>query len=90
MNETINKPITMLADDFKNEMVNLINKTALPYFIVESIMKDLIQEVEFVSKKQLEFDKTRYNEAVSKLQQESKKQKTETKEELPIERYGDE
>lgn len=89
MNETINKPITMLADDFKKQMANLINTTNLPYFIIESIMKDLVQEVAFMSNKQLEIDEKRYNEALSKLQQ-PYAQEAEHIDELPIEQFGGE
>ena len=70
MNNTINKPITMLAEDFTSELVDLINRSHLPFFIMESIMRDCINEVNAASKKQLEIDKQNYNEAMLKLQQE--------------------
>lgn len=74
MNNTINKPITMLAEDFTNELVALINRSHLPFFIMESLMKDCINEVNAASKKQLEIDKQNYNEAMLKLQKEKQQQ----------------
>lgn len=56
----MNKPITIIADEFNNKLVNLINESGLPFFIIESIMNNLINEIHYASKKQLEMDKTKY------------------------------
>lgn len=67
----MNKPITIVADEFKYKMVDIINNSELPFFIVESTLKDLIQEVHIASQKQLESDKSLYN----KILNESKSEK---------------
>ena len=66
----MNKPITIIVDEFKNKMVNLINNSGIPFFIIESILKDLIQEVHIASQKQLESDKARYNKTLNESKSE--------------------
>ena len=56
----MNKPITIIAEEFNNQLTDLINKSGLPFFIVESIMKNLMSEINYASKKQLEMDKAKY------------------------------
>ena len=65
----MNKPITILADEFKTNLVNLINNSKLPFFIIESIMKDCINEIHVASQRQLEMDKIKYNESQSKCEE---------------------
>lgn len=57
----MNKPITILADEYKNKQVDLINNSGLPFFIVESILRDCLREVQIASQRQLEMDKKKYN-----------------------------
>ena len=65
----VNKPITLLREDFVGNLTELCNNSGLPFFVIESILKDFIQEVHIASKKQYESDKVRYNEELLKLQQ---------------------
>ena len=53
----ITKPITLMREDFANQIVDLCNNSGLPYFCIESILKDVIQEVHQASIKQYESDK---------------------------------
>lgn len=62
MNETIKKPITIIADDFLNNIVDLINNSGLPYFIIESILKDCVDKVHMASQQQLKLDKKHYEQ----------------------------
>lgn len=64
------KPITLLREDFVNSIVELCNNSYLPYFCVESILKDVLQEVHQASIKQYESDKLRYENEL-KAKQES-------------------
>ena len=63
----MNKPITILADEFKSKQIALINNSKLPYFIIESILKDCIQEVHIASQQQLKIDRDKYNNELLKL-----------------------
>lgn len=63
MNEnTIEKPMTLLKEDFIQSLVALCNDSGLPFFMIESILKDFVQEVHAASQKQYENDKARYEE----------------------------
>lgn len=57
----MNKPITVAAEEFHNDLIDLINNSGLPFFIIESMMKDLMQEIHSASEKQLMIDKEKYN-----------------------------
>lgn len=60
-----NKPITLVRDDFIQNIVELCNNSGLPFFVVEDVLKSLIQEIHAASLQQLEADKKQY-EAKSK------------------------
>lgn len=60
--EKIMKPITLMREDFANQIVILCNECGLPFFCIESILKDVIQEVHQASIKQYESDKIRYED----------------------------
>lgn len=61
---TINKPIMLLKDDFTNEMTDLINKSGLPLFVIEPILKDFLREVNAELRKQYEYEKMQYELAL--------------------------
>ena len=65
-----NKPITLVRDEFIAKMVDLCNNSGLPFFIVEDVIKNLLQEIHNASLQQLEEDKKRYNAQVSAQQSE--------------------
>jgi hypothetical protein len=48
-------------------LANMCNNSGLPFFIVESILKDFLQELRIASQRQIEIDKARYNEELTKL-----------------------
>lgn len=65
------KPATLLKEDFVQGLVNLCNNSGLPFFIVESIIKDFLHEIHVASQKQLESDRVNYNNELKKLQAQS-------------------
>lgn len=71
--EEVMKPITLLREDFANKLIDLCNNANLPYFCIESILKDVTKEVHQASIKQYESDKVRYeNELKAKGESEAK------------------
>jgi hypothetical protein len=60
-NEKI-KPITVARDEFISDIVELCNNSGLPFFVIEDILKNLIQEIHVAAKQQLYEDKKRYEE----------------------------
>lgn len=67
MNETskIVKPLTLVKEEFSQSLVELCNNSGLPFFIIESTLKDFIQEVHTASVRQLEIDRKTYNAALA-------------------------
>ena len=75
-NKTImSKPLTLMKEDFVAQMVNLCNNSGLPFFVVEGVLKDLIQEVHLASQRQLESDTQKYNQELLAAQSKSDIQK---------------
>lgn len=68
-NNKIVKPASLLKEDLVNGLVDLCNNCGLPLFVVESVLKDLIQEVNTAAQRQLEKDRAEYNEALKQLQE---------------------
>lgn len=55
-----NKPITLVREDFINNIIELCNNSGLPFFAIEDVLKNLLQEIHSASLQQLEEDKKRY------------------------------
>lgn len=62
MNEKIEKPITMIRQDFIDALTNDINNCNLPLFIVEPILKDIYLEVKSLLQKQCEIERAEYEQ----------------------------
>lgn len=58
----IEKPITLLRNDFVTNIVDLCNNSGLPFFVVEDVLKGLIREVHDAAQHQLSEDTKRYTE----------------------------
>lgn len=63
----MNKPITLAVEDFKSNMINLINASKLPFFVIEYTLKDLIQDVHAGHLKQFEIDKQKYEQYLEEI-----------------------
>ena len=68
MNENIEKPITVIRQEFIDTISNDINNCNLPLFVIEPILKDIYLEVKSLSQKQYEFEKAEYESKLQKLQ----------------------
>lgn len=71
MNE-IQKPITVVREEFKQNILNLCESSCLPFFIVEDVLKYLLEQVHLASVEQYKIDKAEYEQTL-------KKQETQTK-----------
>lgn len=68
-NNKLTKPASLLKEDLISGLIDLCNNCGLPLFVVESILKDLLHDVHEASKKQLEIDRTNYNNELKKMQE---------------------
>lgn len=67
MNEKINKPITIVRAEFISSLVNLINNSTLPPFVMEPILKEVHSEMKTLSQRQYEMDMAKYEQAKQAL-----------------------
>lgn len=56
-NKNILKPITLVREDFIAAITKAINETKLPPFVIESVLKDFLNEVHLASVRQTEADR---------------------------------
>lgn len=56
----MNKPITVVYEDFKRDMADLINNSGLPPFIVEAVLQSYLIEARDVARNQYNIDKAQY------------------------------
>lgn len=58
----IDKPITIVREEFREQLLNICNDSGLPMFCIEDILKDFIQQVHLAVIKQYEKDKEEYEQ----------------------------
>ena len=56
----MNKPSTIVYEEFKRGLATLINNSGLPAFIIESVLQNFLNEAMILSQRQYEFDKIEY------------------------------
>ncbi len=56
------KPISVARQEFISSLANVISNAELPAFVVEDVMKDLLQQVHVAAIKQYEDEKVQYEE----------------------------
>ena len=56
----MNKPSTIIYEEFKQNLANLINASGLPAFIIEPVLKDYLAEVKALAQRQYQIDKAEY------------------------------
>lgn len=57
-----NKPVTMIIEETKNTIVNAVNNSQLPAFILETIIKDIYIEINQMAIQQANLEKQKYEE----------------------------
>lgn len=62
MNEKIEKPITIVRQEFIDTISNDINNCNLPLFVIEPILRDMYLEVKSLFQKQYELEKAEYEQ----------------------------
>lgn len=65
----MNKPITVAYEDCKKNIVDVVNQSGLPAFVIESILKDSLLEVRDIVRRQYEKDKKDYEAALENEQE---------------------
>lgn len=61
----MNKPSTVIYEEFKQDLANLINKSGLPAFVIEPVLQNYLNETRTVVQRQYQADKTAYENSLS-------------------------
>ncbi len=75
------KPITLIISETKNEIVNAINQSNLPLFVIEPMIKGLYEEISFALKTQADKDLLSYKAALEQELKESEAEPPQEKKE---------
>lgn len=57
------KPLSVAREDFVNELVELVNNSGLPMFVVLDVLKGATEEVKEAAARQYEQEKLEYEKA---------------------------
>ena len=60
----MNKSITIVYEEFKENFANLINNCGLPLCFVEPILENYLNEIKNIVKKQYELEKRQFEESI--------------------------
>ena len=72
----MNKPISMVINETRISLANVLNKSNLPPCILEMIVKELYDEIKYVAAMQLKQDTEAYNKAQEDAKLQADKQET--------------
>ena len=70
----MNKPFSVVCEEFKQELANLINNSGLPICVIELVLQNCLNEVSNITKNQYKNDKTQYE--MSLLEEDNKDEKS--------------
>ena len=59
-NNIVAKPMSVVRNEFINELTELINNCQLPPFVIEAVLKDMYMDVKLFAQRQLESDLKKY------------------------------
>ena len=61
----MNKPSSIIYEEFKQDLANLINNSGLPAFIIEPVLKDYLNEIKLLAQRQYQADKVEYEKSLA-------------------------
>ena len=69
--DQIRKPLSLVKNDFVNDIVQIINNADLPIFVVEYALRDVLNEVHSLSVQRSEAEKLQYENALKQHENDS-------------------
>ena len=60
----MNKPTTIVYEEFKQDLANLINNSGLPAFVVEPVLQNFLNETRMIMQRQYQLDKAEYEKSL--------------------------
>ena len=64
MKSILEKPVTVIRQEFMETLVNTINNSGLPLVIIEPILKDIYLETKTALQRQYELEKMQYEQKI--------------------------
>ena len=74
MNEDLIKPMSVIRQEFTEQLVNDINNCELPLFVIEYILHDVLNTVKSAAKQKCEIEKMQYEELLKRNQEDANKE----------------
>lgn len=74
MNEKLNKPMSVIRQEFIEKLVDDINNCSLPLFIVESVLQSTLETVKIAAQEQYKVEKAQYEQMLLKYNESSSKE----------------
>lgn len=75
----MNKPITLVIEETKTKLAEIINTSGLPPFVIEPMLNTFLQEAHMAAKRQYEIEKLQYEQSIAKEQEEQEEQNEDVK-----------
>lgn len=69
----MNKPFSMMCEEFRQELANLINNSGLHISVIELILQNYLNEVDNIAKNQYKNDKAQYEQSLLEEKNKGKK-----------------
>lgn len=60
----MNKPSTIIYEEFKKNLAALINDSGLPAFVIEPVLKDFLTETRIMAQRQYQADVAEYEKSL--------------------------
>ncbi len=67
----MNKPITLVIEETKTKLAEIINNSGLPPFVIEPMLNTFLQEAHVAAKRQYEIEKLQYEQAIAKEEEQN-------------------
>lgn len=61
----MNKPSTIIYEEFKQNLASLINNSGLPAFIIEPVLQSYLNETRAIMQRQYQADKAEYEKSLA-------------------------
>ena len=61
----MNKPSTIIYEEFKQDLANLINNSGLPAFVIEPVLQNYLNETRMIMQRQYQADKDEYEKSLA-------------------------
>lgn len=61
----MNKPSTIIYEEFKQNLANLINSSGLPAFVIEPVLQNYLNETRMIIQRQYQSDLVEYEKSLA-------------------------